>query len=178
MRKYLSIALAMLMTMLIVGTAKATCNSDTDKFTSDQWCIDNQDTLIPTASAGQKVVYELNSTSGNNTLATEETGKIIVDQAGVKHILPRASAGLIYTFVAGYKDGTGAFVVMTIDTVDTSDTIIYRTFNTVLDAGDSIKNEGGNNNYTSSDSVTLFSPVANKWFIVNMNGKWLDNGTN
>ena len=175
--KKLLLALALL--LITANGAFADCNRDTDKFSNDQWCIDSSDTLIPTTSAGQKVIYETYSApTANNTLATEETGKIITDignstaptQAGKscsKHILPRAAVGLTYTLIAGGR------CTVTLDTVDTSDTILYSISGTGLDAGDSIKSTG-----QAGDSVTLTSTAANSWSIQQMKATWTDNGTN
>lgn len=108
----------------------------------------------------------------NNTLLAAESGKTISDTGGAgsycsKHILPTAAPGLEFTFSAASK------CTMTVDTVDTNDTIEYSIAGTSLDAGDSIKSTG-----QAGDTVTLFSTVANKWSITAMKGTWTDNGTN
>ena len=123
--------------------------------------------------------YE-NYTAANtaNALALTECGKVITDTGSAsgptvngqcsKHTLPRATPGCGFTFTTGAKNCR-----ITVDTVDTSDTILYSISGTGLDAGDSIKapSEAG-------DSVKLFSTVANKWSIEDMHGTWTDNGTN
>lgn len=176
MRKFI-FALALL--MLIPGGAfAATCNPNNDKFTSDQWCINSQDTLIPTASAGQQVIYEqYTAANTNNSLGADETGKYLTDMGGAsgptavgsgsKHILPRAAVGLTYTISVGSKS------TVTVDTLDTSDTILYSISGTGLDAGDSIKSTG-----QAGDSVTLTSTAANTWSVTQMKGTWTDNSTN
>ena len=167
-----------LITALPIGAFAASCNSDTDKFSSDQWCINSEDTLIPSPSAGEQVIYENYTTANtNNTLTAGESGKRITDTGGAsgptvigygsKHILPRAAVGLVYTF------STGGRTVITVDTLDTSDTILHSISGTGLDAGDSIKSSG-----QAGESVTVYSPAANKWAIQGMNGSWSDNSTN
>lgn len=186
MKKFSYVLMALLMLLVLPNLSLATCNSDTDKFSSDQWCIDNEDTLIPTSSAGMRVVYEYytDAPTTSHVLATQETGKILVDMGGKsspgdtgvgsKHVLPRAAAGLTYTFITGVKE------TITIDTVDTSDQIIYSALSTAdsnlytLNYGDSIKNTGD-----VGDFVILMSPVANKWIVINSGtSHWSDNGTN
>ena len=122
--------------------------------------------------------YESYTTaSTNNTLLAAESGKTITDFGGAsgptasgacsKHILPRAAPGLQFSFATGSK------CTMTVDTVDTSDTILYSISGTGLDAGDSIKSTG-----QAGDSVTVFSTEANKWQIKAMKATWTDNSTN
>lgn len=115
-----------------------------------------------------------------NALIAAESGKTITDTGGAvgtsgnaslgacsKHTLPRAAPGMVFSF------STGSNCTMTVDTVDTSDTILYSISGARLDAGDSIKSTG-----QAGDSVTLFSTVANQWQIKEMHAIWTDNGTN
>lgn len=172
--------LVLLGVFLFSNGAFADCNGDTDKFSIAQWCIDSQDTLIPSATAGQKVIYETvsNTATSLRFLATQETGKVITDigngtnpvDAGKscgKYMLPRASVGLTYTLSVGSR------CFATLDTADTSDTILYSISGTGLDAGDSIKSTG-----QAGDSVTVTSTAANKWSITQMKGVFTDNSTN
>ena len=181
MRK-LIVFVALFSLMLLPGRAySASCDTNTDKWNIGQWCVDKYDTMIPTTSAGSQVVTEQYTAAANNTLASEESGKIIVDTGGAsspglngscsKHILPRAAAGLSYTFVTGSK------CEMTIDTVDSSDTIFFSPQSVALDAGDSIKNSVR----MAGVSVTLVSAAANRWSpvgIASSDSIWVDNGTN
>lgn len=121
----------------------------------------------------------VNYTSANtaDTLIAGQSGVTITDMGGAvgptaagycsKHTLPRAAAGLQFSFSAGSK------CFMTVDTVDASDTILYSISGTGLDAGDSIKSTG-----QAGDSVTLFSTAANQWQIKAMKATWTDNSTN
>lgn len=167
-----------LITALPIGAFAATCNSDSDKFSSDQWCINSQDTLIPTASAGQQVIWERYTGSNtNNQLTADETGKVIVDvgsgagisspAGGSKHILPRAAVGL------NYKICTGSKAVITVDTLDANDTIEVSIGGTVLDAGDSLKSTG-----QAGECLTVISTAANKWNAEMDPAVWTDNGSN
>lgn len=171
------------LTLLLLATSNAFatgCGSGSDQFAVDSWCIDDEGTLTPQSTAGQRIVVESYTTANtNNTLTTQETGVHIVDlggsaaggtitcSGGSKHILPRAAAGMEFTLTAGNKCS------VTLDTVDTSDTIVYSISGTGLDAGDSIKST-----QQAGDSVTLFSPAANVWHIKQMKAVWTDNGTN
>lgn len=121
--------------------------------------------------------YSTAGTGSSVSLTAAQSGAVITDTGGAtptttgscrKFILPRAAAGLNYTFTTGSK------CTITIDTVDTSDTILYSIAGTGLDAGDSIKSTG-----QAGESVTLFSTAANKWSIKS-NGSiaFTDNGTN
>lgn len=157
--------------MLYSSPAFAVC-ADTDKFCVDEWRIDYQDTLIPTSSAGEKII--VNNYTTNTTpysFATQETGVTVVDNIGTKFILPRAAAGLRFTVISGYNTTSGSPVASTVDTVDTSDTIIYSITGTKLDAGDSIKSTT-----QAGDSVTLCGSKDNKWVICGMKATWTDNG--
>ena len=122
--------------------------------------------------------YEHYTTANtNNQLTAAESGKTITDTggasgptavgAGSKHILPRASVGLEFTLTVG------ALASSTLDTIDTSDTILYSITSTGLDAGDSIKSTG-----QAGDSVTVKCTSANTWSITAMKGTWTDNSTN
>lgn len=174
--KKLFFALALLI-LSTGGVFAASCNRDTDKWSNDQWCISSADTLIPSTSASQQVVTENYTTANtNNLLAASESGKRLSDTGGAatgssgfgsKHILPRASAGLSYTITAATK----SFV--TVDTLDTQDTIRYSISGTALAAGESIKSTG-----QAGDSVTLYSPAANVWDIQDMKAAWTNNSTN
>lgn len=178
MRKLFFLALLALVVLSSNGAYAATCNGNTDKFSSDQWCISSADTLIPTASAGMQVVYEkvTSFTSGRSLLA-KETGKVITDMGtvsgptllgfGSKFILPRAAPGLTYTFSVGSRSFT------TVDTLDTSDTILNSIAGTGFAAGESLKSTG-----QAGDSVTVTSTAANQWSITAMRGSWTNNGTN
>lgn len=159
--------------MLYTSPAFAVC-ADTDKFCVDEWRINYQDTLIPTTSAGEQVIIN-NYTTNTATyaFATQETGVIVVDNIGTKFTLPRAAAGLRFTVVAGYNTTSGRPVASTVDTVDTSDTIIYSISGTKLDAGDSIKSTT-----QAGDAVTLCGSAANQWVICDMKAVWSDNSTN
>lgn len=159
--------------MLYASPALAVC-ADTDKFCVDEWRIDYQDTMIPTSSAGQKII--MNNYTTNTTpysFATQETGVTVVDNIGTKFILPRADAGLRFTIVSGYNTTSGRPVSTTVDTVDTSDIINYSISGTKLDAGDSVKSTG-----QAGDSVTLCGQAANQWAICGMKAVWTDNSTN
>lgn len=178
--KKLLLVLALFMALVVPsGAFAASCAPDTDKWTNDAWCINSQDTLIPTTSAGQQVIYETyTSENTNNVLTIHETGKVITDTGGAagptalcnggsKHILPTASPGLTYTLTVGSRCS------VTLDTVDTGDTILYSISSTGLDAGDSIKSTG-----QAGDSVTVVSTAAHQWSITSMKGSWTDNSTN
>ena len=176
-RYYFLILLALL---ILTGRASADCNRDTDKFSSDQWCIDTQDTLIPSQSAGLRVIYENITSPGiaTNVLTPDESGKIIVDTGGGtpggacgtggggKHLLPAATPGLTFTLIAGSK----CFV--TLDTL-LSDTILKTISGTSLDPGDSLKSTG-----QAGDAITVMSPSAGVWAVTNQFATWTDNGTN
>ncbi len=175
--KKLLFALALLMVMTN-GAFAATCDPNTDRLTNGGVCITTNGTFIPDQAGGTQVVYENYTTANtNNTLTAVESGKHITDTGGAagptatgggsKHILPRAAPGLEFTFSVGSKS------FITVDTVDTSDTIMYSISGTGLDAGDSIKSTG-----QAGDSVTLTSTVANQWSITAMKGTWTDNSTN
>lgn len=178
MKKLVFLALALLSLVGFAHTGHAaSCFGDTDKFSTAQWCINSQDTLIPTTSAGQQVITESFSSTSNNLLLVDESGKTIVDMGGktaptqlggcMKHVLPRASAGLTFTIVTGVR------CVVTVDTIDTDDTILWSTGGFGLDAGDSLKTTGD-----AGDFITVTSPAANKWAVTNFRGVLLDNGTN
>lgn len=165
-----------LITALPIGAFAASCEPNTDKWNIGAFCITSQDTLIPTTSAGQQVIYETTTTVAENALSHNETGKVITDYgvrygtisaACSKHVLPRAAVGLEFTLIAGSKCTT------TLDTVDANDTILYTISGTALDAGDSIKSTG-----QAGDSVTVTSTRANEWSIRQMKAVWTDNGTN
>lgn len=177
--KKLFLALVMLTCLANMAFA-ATCNPNTDKLTIGGVCITTNGTFIPDNSGGTQVVYEEFNTSSvttTNALTATESGKFITDMGGVsgptltgscaKHILPRAAVGLTYTITAGSK------CTVTVDTVDTSDTILYSISGTGLDAGDSIKSTG-----QAGDSVTVTSTAPNRWTISQMKATWTDNGTN
>lgn len=170
--KKLFFALALLI-LTTHGALAATCNSDNDKFSSDQWCISSSDTLIPSSSAGQQVVAEADTTATSVTrqLTARESGRYIEDRVGKKFSLPRAAVGLQYTFSTGYNAG-GLRVTSTVDTLDTADIIDYSISGTSLDAGDSVKSTG-----QAGDSVTVTCTSANKWSITQMKAVWTDNGT-
>lgn len=161
------------------GAFAATCNSDRDKLTVGEWCISSQDTLIPSASAGQQVVYERYTTANTpNQLIETESGKVLVDTGGAsgialaagnggsKHTLPRAAPGL------NYKICTGSRAVITVDTIDTSDLIEVSISGTALDAGDSLRSTG-----QAGECLTVTSTVANKWNAEMDPAVWTDNGT-
>lgn len=175
--KKLLFALALL--IITANSAFAiTSNTDTDKLTLGQWAITSTDTLVPTASAGQQIIYE-NYTTANtaNALTARETGKIITDTGGSTdgtcntaglggstHTLPDAQVGLVYTLTMGSK------CFSTLDTLNTDDTIRYSISGTLLSAGDSMKSTG-----QAGDSVTVGCTVAHKWDILQMKGVWTDN---
>lgn len=177
--KKLLFALALL--ILTSNSAFAiVCNSNTDKWNVGQWCVTTTDTLVPTSTGSQQVVYENYTTANtNNQLLENESGKVITDTGGStdgtctapcggsKHLLPRAKVGLTYTIIAGSKD------TVTVDTIDTGDTIQYSISGTLLDAGDSIKSTG-----QAGDAVTLTSTAPGKWSIQSMKAVWTDNSTN
>lgn len=159
------------------GAFAASCTPDRDKWNIGNWCVTSTDTLIPSSTSGQQVVYEsYTSANVNNTLSITESGKVLTDMGGAsgptvsgygsKHILPKANVGLTYTITVGTKS------TVTVDTVDTTDTILYSISGTGLDAGDSIKSTG-----QAGDSVTLTCTSAGLWSIQNMKATWTDNGT-
>lgn len=134
-------------------------------------------TVAYASDTGILMPYEnYSSPSANNTLTADESGVTITDMGGAagptaagscsKHTLPRAAPGMVFSFATGSK------CTMTVDTVDTSDQILYSISGTGLDGGDSIKSTG-----QAGDSVTLFSTVANKWQIRSMKSVWTDNGS-
>jgi len=176
--KRLFLALALLM-FLPHGAFAASCNPDTDNFTIDGWCVNKQGTLIPKSTGSQQsVVVHTTATTGSVALTATQSGAVITDMGGSatgpttvgscnKYTLPRAAPGLTYTL------STGSKCTATLDTLDTSDTILYSISGTGLDAGDSIKSTG-----QAGDSVTVTSTVANKWTVSQMKSVWTDNGTN
>lgn len=104
------------------------------------------------------------STVTLDTVAATDSGKVLTAAltTGTKFILPSATPGLRFTFIAPNA------LYMTVDTVSTFDTIRYLT----LDGGDSLKSTGN-----TGDSVQLICNTANKWDIMNMFRTWTDNGT-
>ena len=114
-----------------------------------------------------KYRYENYTSSAANALSASESGTHIFDAKGVKHTLPRAAPGLIFTISSTVAQS------ITVDTVDTSDTIVWNSDGTALDAGDSLKSYK-----RAGESITVFSAVANKWVVISERGSWKDNGTN
>lgn len=179
MRKLYLAILALALIGLLPGKAFAIpCNPNTDKWNLGQWCVTTTDTLVPTTSASSQVVYEsYTSVNTANALLENESGKVIVDTGGAPtsnctadlpcggstHTLPRAKVGLIYTLSAGSE------ATVTLDTVDSSDRILYSITGTELSAGDKIISTG-----QAGDSVTVVCPVAGKWAIASMKGVWTD----
>lgn len=196
---FLVLALLILSSIWTQG-AFATCNSDTDKFNTSGWCIDKFGELTPqtiatggtqTANQGgyQVPVVTVTAPTSAYSITSQQTGSVFADMGGVtsdtvagaigsKYILPRAAVGLMYTFTVGAKE------TITVDTLDTSDKILYSPSGTSLQMGDSIKNPG-----QAGDAVTLVATRANRWSITNQNGSsstsgstidtlWLNNGTN
>lgn len=171
--------LALLVAPVLVQAAEVTATFGNQNSSGEYRIKADTDGVITFASdTGIKYPYEhYTSANTNNTLTADESGKVITDTGAAsgptasgscsKHILPTAAPGLMFTFTAGSKCS------MTIDTVDTNDTILYSISGTGLDAGDSIKSTG-----QAGDSVTVVSTLANKWSIVQMKGTWTDNGTN
>lgn len=168
--------------LLIISTQGAfaiSCDPNTDKFNVGQWCITTSDTLVPTTSASSQVIYERYTTANtNNQLLESESGKFLVDTGGAtgltpvagnggsKHILPRAKPGLTYTVC------TGAKIVTTVDTLDTSDLIEASISGTNLDAGDSLKSTG-----QAGECATFTSTLAGRWNVIMNPAVWSDNGT-
>lgn len=195
----------LVLALLILGSfasqgAFAVCNTDTDKFDTKGWCIDNNGVLTPKAleTNGTATGYYGGSQStiivttaagpGPISLTAAESGSTIIDMGGVtsdtlagsgnKYILPRAALGLKYIFTVGAKE------TITVDTLDLSDTFLYSPGGTGLQMGDSIKNPG-----QAGDTVTVTSGQANRWSITSQAGSssvggttidtlWLNNGTN
>lgn len=176
--KNLLFALALLI-ITTNGAFAASCNGNNDKWNTGNWCVTSADTLIPTSSAGQQVIYET-VTAGNNAtrqMTPQETGKTITDLGGVttpgalggcsKYNLFHATPGLTYTFVAGSR------CFITVDTMDAADTILNSISGTGFAAGESLKSAG-----QAGDFVTVTSTANNKWSITGMRGSWTNNGTN
>ncbi len=184
--------LFLVLALLIIGSlsfphgafATSVCNANTDKWNVGQWCVNTADTLIPSSTAGQQVIYEQVANGGANVAANSqrlmsanETGKVLTDMGGVsgptlsgfgsKYILPRATVGLTYTFSVGSKS------FITVDTLDASDTILNSISGTGFAAGESLKPSG-----QAGDSVTLTCTGANRWSITQMRGSWTNNGAN
>lgn len=198
MRK-LFFALALLMVINSHG-AWAVCAKDTDKFNTRGWCIDTNGVLTPQAletngtatgyyGGRQATIIAVTTPAVPTTVTAAQSGSTFVDMGGVtqdtvtgaigsKYVLPRAIFGLTYTFTTGAKE------TITIDTIDTSDKILYSPGNVSLQMGDSIKNPG-----QAGDTVTLTCATAGKWSISSQAGSstaggstldtlWLANGIN
>lgn len=169
--KRLFVLVALFAVFLMVGRVIA---ADDDKFNVGEWRIDSGGTLIPSTAAGSYIIYETYAGGSNNTLLAAESGKVITDNGlqnavGAKHILPRAAVGLNYTICAGSPS-----IYVTVDTVDTSDTIRYSSVGVSLDAGDSLKSSG-----SAGDCLGVACTEANKWTVTYMGPHfWTDNGTN
>ena len=122
--------------------------------------------------------YEVYSTDyTTNTLLANESGKTIISTAtyGSKHSLPRASVGLNYTLCNSVEyDVINPIGSVTLDTIDTSDTIVYSISGTFLDGGDSLLSPA-----QSGECVSVICTTANLWDITNMGPTaWTDNSTN
>lgn len=121
---------------------------------------------VTTFAATSSIVYPYRvATATLDTVSATDSGKVLTASTtfGTKFVLPSATPGLRFTFIA--PDAK----YMTVDTVSTFDTIRYIT----LDGGDSIKSTGN-----TGDSVSLICNTANKWDIMGMFRTWTDNGTN
>lgn len=109
---------------------------------------------------GYRVLTEVATT--NDTLTVEESGKHVVCNPAsssvnvMKITLPTGQVGLIYTVTAYSAD------TISVDVAGT-DTILY----VGASAGESIASAGA-----SSDSITLYCPVANTWVIESSQGTW------
>ncbi len=175
MKKRFLIYLATLIIAFAFAVPRPASSDTDDKFSIDGWRINSDQTLIPATTSSTKIVVEkYTSINTNNTLATTETGHVIADYGGTttnrycsKHILPRAANGLIFTVTAA------GVCSVTVDTVDTSDTIIKSISGTKLDAGDSLKSTG-----QSGDYLMVCGTAANEWSVCGQFGAWTDNGSN
>lgn len=179
MKKLLILALLLLPSLSFAQSVTATLG---DRNSSGEYRVKADTDGVVTYASDTGIVlpyvnYASAGTGSSVTLTAAQSGTVITDTGGAtptttgscrKFVLPRAAPGLNFTFTTGGK------CTMTIDTVDTSDQILYSISGTGLDAGDSIKSTG-----QAGESITLFSTVANKWS-VKSNGStaWTDNGTN
>ena len=183
--KKLLLALALL--AMFSSRAFATCNEDTDKFDTKGWCIDTYGTLTPKAIAAymngsgtaatqggkqDPVIYTSTAYSTYDTLAAYQSGSVIIDNggsttnvagAGHEYILPAAAKGLFFKFVVASAS------TITIDTLTTSDSILWTTLQT---AGYGLKNSSK----TTADSIMLISPAAGYWAVKEFNGTWVTSG--
>lgn len=183
--KKLFLALALLV-MLLPNMAFAVCNSNTDAFDTDGWCIDANGQLTPKVNTESNVgnyggyqvpVYTLTTANTPTTLTAVQSGFVINDLGGVtsdtltgsgsKFTLPRATIGLTYTLTVGSKS------YATLDTLDTSDTFMYSISGTGFAMGDSMKSTG-----QAGDSVTVVCTKAGTWSVKDMHGTWTNNSTN
>lgn len=184
MRKFI-FALALLIGFS--SGAFAVCNSDTDAFDTDGWCIDTNGQLTPKvvneggnvgAYGGMQVpVYTLTTANTAQTLSAVKSGFYLNDSGGVtsdtlagfgsKWTLPRATVGLKYILTVGSKS------YATLDTLDTADTFLFSISGTGLAMGDSIKSTG-----QAGDTVSVVCTTAGKWSITQMKGSWTNNGVN
>jgi hypothetical protein len=176
--------LFLVLALLILTTqgAFAACNTGTDAFDTDGWCIDTYGVLTPKLGTeppnvgglgGEQnaVEYFANPQATYDTLTAYQSGHIFVDMGGVTsgagsgstYILPAASAGLVFNFVVGSQ------TTVTIDTLSASDTIYGVT---PVVAGNGIKNSSK----VTGDSIELLGVATGKWVIKNYGGTWVDTG--
>lgn len=120
----------------------------------------NRGVLSPNASR-----YLTEKAVTSDTLTASESGKTLAIDitSDSVFILPAASPGLQFTFVASDDD------VIKIDPATTADTIMWAVSSAPLSAGDKLQSPGA-----TGDSVTLISVEANKWVVKDMRGSWVD----
>lgn len=183
--KKLLFALALL--IITSQGAWAVCNTDTDKFDVDGWCISSNSQLTPKALTsngvatglygGYQVPVSTDTVANTNvTLTAAQSGYVVTDSGGVtsdtltgfgsKFILPRATVGLEYTLAVGSKSFS------TLDTLDTADTFMYSIAGVGFQMGDSMKSTG-----QAGDSVSVTCTKAGQWTIAAMHSAWTNNGT-
>jgi hypothetical protein len=184
--------LFLVLALLVLGSiwtqgAFAACSTDTDRFDTHGWCIDHYGVFTPKAIATDSqqisaqggvmspVLYVAGPYSTYSTLSAQQSGSVIIDMGGAtgltadtvtgrggEYILPTAASGESFTFTVGSNS------TITIDTLTTSDSIMYK----LTTSGDGLKNTSK----ASGDSITLVSGGSTNWVVTDVVGTWADTG--
>jgi len=172
MKKVLLIAIAILLVGSFASAAVLTGTfGDQNSSKAYRVQVDNAGTV--TFASDTSIVYPYAvSAITLDTLATTDSGKWIVNTnpIGQDFRLPRAAAGLNYCIVDGKATGATSTYI-SIDTLDTSDTILKSIASVPLVAGGSLKSTG-----QTGDTVCVFSSAANVWQVIDETGAWTAGG--
>lgn len=187
--------LALLSLISLTQGAFAVCNTDTDSFDTNGWCIDKFGSFTPKTmvSAGTQVATQggyrvpiLNVTNVPSvqttfdSLSSQQSGSIIVDTGGFAitvvtmdsllgsgghYILPQAAAGLQFSFTSASKS---TITVSTLNALQGNTTSGGDTIEYSPGGAALVAGNGVKSSGAAGDTVTLVSPAAGMWVITAM----------